>query len=196
MVDLRFDQEKKTAESKLVDETVHLLHSNNMTEQCLATQNTLTVAQLAPYCGWEKYIRRVKRDLVAFQESAKSWPVSHIETRYINRIDLPEDNTMSIESYLTLYPNIPDSSKEVSGYSLQILRELDSIDSVLTMAIYKTNRLLPDQASIMLEIRINRTLSEPLDQKGILLYMNMVRREKNDAFESAITDKLKKELNK
>ncbi|MDD5462343.1 MAG: TIGR04255 family protein [Methylococcales bacterium] len=85
------------------------LNSENQSEIVIITPQSLSIASLAPYPGWDALQARVADAWKIWKSISGTRIISRLGIRYINRIDIPlnESKKIEIEHYLTFYPKVP-----------------------------------------------------------------------------------------
>jgi uncharacterized protein (TIGR04255 family) len=96
------------------------------------SRNFLSVNQLPPYDGWEKYRERIKFAVGALYDSIEIEKIVKIGLRVINKIDILEHSMTQFEKYFNIKPFIPDG----------IIRPISSIQMELEFPIKEKNDFL------------------------------------------------------
>lgn len=74
--------------------------------------NFLAINHLLPYPGWEQFEEIIFSHLDLYQEIAKPQAISHMELRYINRLEIPREvsgPSLNIPDFCAAYPQVPES---------------------------------------------------------------------------------------
>ena len=168
-----------------------LLRSDDQADTAIISQNSLIVARLAPYRGWDTLHEQFISAWKSWKKVAKTKPISRVGVRYINRIDIPlkGENKIDLEDYLTFYPKVPElGNSPMVEYLIQVTQP---INSLWTATI--TSTLLPppliNHISLLLDIDVFRTESIPLNDEDLWAMIAEARIIKNTVFQSCITHK-------
>jgi uncharacterized protein (TIGR04255 family) len=165
----------------------HRRSTLEMDEVAILQPNSITVAQLAPYKGWDKLIERVARDLSLYRKSSKYREIQRIGVRYINRIDLPaEGNVIEQEKYLNVYPQVPDGLGPMLGYSMEASFSLDEIGCVATLRTMPVPSPTLGHASFVIDLDVFSATNVPQNDKAVMELLDNIRTEKNRIFELSV----------
>jgi uncharacterized protein (TIGR04255 family) len=166
------------------------LSSENQANVVMITQNTLAVARLAPYEGWEALHKQFVSAWKSWKKVAKTKPISLIGVRYINRIDIPMgENEINLEDYLTFCPKTPNlGSSPITEYLIQITQQINESWSTTI-----TSRAIPSPLvnciSLLLDINVLRIKDIPLKDEDLWVVINEAQTIKNTVFQNCITQK-------
>jgi uncharacterized protein (TIGR04255 family) len=151
-------------------------------------------SQLAPYPGWDEFIRRVKRDWEWFRKRVGIHPVSRVGVRYINRIDVPEQRIRP-DDYLSVTPRIPDVlGGAVEAYSMQVevpLAKEGKRRIKLTTGTVARN-VVPGSVGLLLDIDVIDLDGLPTKTDDGWALLEELRKAKNHIFEASVTDAARK----
>lgn len=183
-------------QNALDEEVGHRRSTNDQTEIAILKKNSITVSQLAPYVGWEKFLQRFKRDWDTIKQAIGFRPIKQIGVRYINRIDIPfEGIGVRMADYLKALPNIPDQFGVVSGYSVSAEVQMPDIHCVLRLNSGAVPSPLPKCVSVILDLDLIRNQEAPQSDSEISATLEKMRERKNAFFESAITENARELFN-
>lgn len=173
-----------------ITKTDFKLSSEDMSQILILRESAFLISQLAPYGTWEEFITRFERDWGIFEKSVGHKEIERVGVRFINRIDIPNDGDLVYESeYVNIYPKLPENLQPTIGYSIQMRKNIEHIESVLTLSSAIVSSPVPDHISIIIDQDIARNVNLPQRTQTIVDFLNSVRTEKNNVFESCITDK-------
>ena len=68
----------------------------------------MSVHHLKPYSNWETFKQMISRSLDVYKQVASPKNITHIGLRYINRLEIPEEQTVKIERFLLAVPSVPE----------------------------------------------------------------------------------------
>lgn len=165
---------------------------SNGDEVAIVGPQVFSISQLAPYCGWERFVARFMRDKAIWNRHVNS-KISRIGLRFVNRIDVPanEDETVEVEKYLNVYASLP--TKLLQGRRDYLVRlsskigEGSALDWDLTLTVAKVPPALIGHQSFQLDIDVafNGEISRV---ENVLELVSVGRQLKNRVFEQCITD--------
>jgi uncharacterized protein (TIGR04255 family) len=163
------------------------LSSLDMNKILLAWPNTLSISQLAPYPGWEAYFERFKHDWKIWKRTLGFREIKRVGLRYINRFDIPFiDGKIRHEDYINIYPKLP-GDWPLHQYALQLTLPLqNNIRAQINSAIIESPLL--NHLSIVFDLDLMNDSAPPLNDDGIFQLLEFMRHQKNEIFESVITD--------
>ena len=171
----------------------HRFSSSDMTEQLTLKQSNFLFSQLAPYQGWEHFIRRFSRDFKEWVKIIGYKQIIQIGVRYINRLDIPETSKPLIpKRFLNIYPTLPRVLGNAKSHAVQAIFSLDEIESLLNINSAIVNSPLARHISLIVDQDIIRKENPPQNAEGIISFLNEVRVKKNEIFESCVTENSRK----
>lgn len=180
-------------------QTGYRLASVDQTEIAIIAPQVLTIAQLAPYPGWDKFYERMVFAWKIWKRIVKVQDINRIGIRYINRIDIPinELQNINIMDYLNFYPNAPVfSGFPMTDYLIQVTIPTPNPLWIVNIASFiHQPPVLVDTISLVLDIDIYNTEKVPLDDKGLMLRLEEARELKNLVFKQCITSKTEELFN-
>lgn len=183
---------KKTANTEVVPETINRLASADMTELLVLSPKSVIVSQLAPYPGWDDFFGRFTRDWKTIRRVLGYKPVLRLGVRYINRIDIPcaPDNDLIVdhETYLNLYPTVTDKFGPLNAYAIQAEVFMEDLKCKLTLNSAAVPSPLLNTASFLIDLDIAREVDVPQKDEDILTLIEQIRVRKNEVFELSVTD--------
>jgi uncharacterized protein (TIGR04255 family) len=171
----------------------HRRSSLDLTELLVLFPSSLMVSQLAPYPGWDQFYRRFCRDWRIWKKAVGFKTISRIGVRYINRIDIPMlYRHVEHETYLNVYPRLPDIIGQVGGYAVQAVSWFEDIGCKLALNSAVVPAPILDHASFIVDQDIIREIDPPQSEKAIFQLLNQIRTKKNAVFEACVTDRARK----
>lgn len=189
-------QDGKQASSIRPKHTGFRLSSSDQTEIAIVAPQALIIAQLAPYPGWNKFYERMESAWKIWKRIVKAQDISRIGVRYINRIDIPTDESknLNVMDYLSFYPNSPVFSElPMTDYHIQVTTPTPNpLWSANIASFIQQPPVLVDTISLILDIDTYNTEELPLDDKGIMSRLAEAREMKNHIFKQCITTKTEK----
>jgi uncharacterized protein (TIGR04255 family) len=168
------------------------LSTNDQVDITLLRVTNLICSRLAPYPGWDAFEQRARRDWETLRRDSGFIEVSRIGLRYINRIDIPanESATFKIEDYVTTYPHMPETKMPpMTGYAMQIIRPVGAYNLGLILNSAIVPSPLIGFVSVVLDIDIYREAELPKRDEGLWEIINKMRIWKNLVFEGCVTDR-------
>jgi len=149
-------------------------------------------SRLAPYAGWEAFQPRVASDWRVLRDTVGPIELSRIGVRYVNRIDVPLDNSPLIRGpdYLNVWPMSPDQlGAPMTAYTMQTVRPLVVDDCILTLNSGIVPSPLIGFASFTLDLDVSRETNLPRRDDELWALVERIRHHKNSIFERCITDR-------
>jgi uncharacterized protein (TIGR04255 family) len=152
-------------------------------------RDALSVHQLAPYPGWEAFRARIIQGVASYIEIAKPRRVGRISLRYVNQINL---GTGPVE--LSHYFSIPFETPEGLDFTVSsFFLRFEAIRSDGIKLIQSFASLPGETVSVILDLDL---IQEKPDISaefaiGVMREVDSLREIEREAFESAITDKLR-----
>lgn len=145
-----------------------------------------TLNMLKPYSDWNEFSKIAFKYWTIYKNKVKPVGVKRIALRYINRINLPIDD-LNFDDYLNNIPEIPTVFED--SYADFLLRTVtickgSGNPTVLTRRIGKA-----DDNSVPFIIDIDVFKKDDIDNDSLKDEFEVLRNNKNDIFESLITDK-------
>lgn len=173
----------------------HRRTNPSMDEIVILMPDSLTVAQLAPYVGWEAYFSRFQRDFAAHRKNGIHRLISRVGMRYINRVDIPTTgNVVEHEQFINVYPHVPDVLGAMVGFSMQVNFFLESIGCQTNISTMPVAPVTLGHASFLVDIDIYKSITNPITDDALYGLLREMRREKNRIFEACVTERAREEL--
>lgn len=174
------------------------LSSDDQADIVILQSNSLIISRLAPYPGWDVFHERFSLVWKIWKRIVKKQDIDRVGVRYINRIDIPtnESDKINIHDFLNFYPNdciftdIP-----MTDYFIQINKKTSN--PLWSTTIISTQQPSPliKTISLLLDIDISRTQEMPLNDEGLLLMLMEAREIKNQIFKQCVTYKTEELFN-
>lgn len=166
------------------------LRDEYATKVLVLETNFILFSALAPYRGWDAFERRVVEDLERFRDVIGPLKVSRHGMRFVNRIDSPATSeareygryVRAQPTHLAL-PNIP-----LAEFMVQITQPLPSEGASYTMSCASVPSPLPGFFGIAVDIDVSVTKTMSLQIKKTVTILREMRDQKNNLFESIITN--------
>lgn len=161
----------------------------DVNELLVLWHSAFIVSQLAPYPGWDIFFARFVRDWKIWKRAVGFQSISRIGVRFINRIDIPIfDNTVKHETYLNIYPKLPDTLENIGPYAVQAVVPLNDIQCNLTLNSASVPSPILEHGSFLLDLDIAKDTGLPQKDNDIFDLLNKIREKKNEVFESCVSD--------
>lgn len=171
----------------------HRLSNEDGSELFLLGPNSIAIAQLPVYRGWDSFISRFKRDWKVAKGVIGFRKVARIGLRYTNKLDFPfEDDLVKPEKYLNLFINTPSETGVMLQSSLTTAHEVAKLEAAMVIQSATIESLLPKHLGMLLDIDIGRASNVPQKDGAIFDYLEQARHFKNEVFEACITDVTRK----
>jgi uncharacterized protein (TIGR04255 family) len=172
-----------------------LTHSDG-TRVIVITTTQMGLVQLAPYTDWDTLCGEAREHWNVLAKIIKHRALSHVSTRYINRIDIPVEQNGSVD--LNRYFN---AGLSLPSYAQNLILESFHINCSLAHAseqyryvlqLSSTPSPLIDHMSFTIDIDISSTGEVPVNEDKLWNFICSLRKYKNDLFESCITPETRK----
>lgn len=154
------------------------------------------ISHLAPYTDWDVLCGEAREHWNVLAKIAKRKALSHVSTRYINRIDIPVDinGRVDLHKYfnagLSLPPYVQEMALQTFHVNCSLLHASEQYKYILQLA--STPSPLIDNVSFTIDIDVATTGSVPVNEDKIWSLIGSLRKHKNDLFESCITPETRK----
>lgn len=150
-------------------------------------------SHLHPYSEWATFSAEMKPLWQRYVEEFGPKSVTRLAVRYINRIAVPLG--VDLDSYLNVTPRrFTDICPDVEGYFLQLVlpqRDLgEDWRAIINTGLEAA--LSPDVMSVLLDIDLFCTMTVAVDEDAIWNVLNQLRDRKNEIFEAAITNEVRR----
>lgn len=171
----------------------HRMSNEDGSELFLLGANSIAIAQLPIYQGWDSFISRLKRDWKVAKSVIGFRKIVRIGLRYTNKLDFPfEDDLVEPEKYLNLFINTPPETGVMRQSSLTTAHEVAKLEAAMVIQSATIESLLPKHLGMLLDIDIGRASNVPQKDEAIFDYLEQARHFKNEVFEACITDVTRK----
>jgi uncharacterized protein (TIGR04255 family) len=174
----------------------HKLTSVDNTNVIIIMPTQLLVSHLAPYTSWEMLYDEANKNWKVLSKIAKHKALSHVSTRYINRIDIPvnKNGRVDLHEYfntgLSLPPYVQEMALQTFHVNCSLLDASEEYKYVLQLA--STPSPLINHVSFIIDIDVMTTGSVPVREDKMWNLIGSLRKHKNDLFESCITPETRK----
>ena len=173
------------------------LASDNQSEIVIVSPQSLIIARLAPYLGWDEFHERVVSAWKIWKSVAGTRSFSRMGVRYINRIDIPMNGAEKIEikDYLNFYPMVPMfSDAPMTNYFIQVTKPTSNPFWAVNVTSTIGPSPLVNHMSLLLDIDVYRVENIPLNDDSWII-LNEARELKNKIFQEIITHRTEETLN-
>jgi uncharacterized protein (TIGR04255 family) len=182
--------QKDTATAEFDREVGHRRSSSDMTHLLVLWPSAIVVSQLAPYPGWDRFFERFVRDWKLWKRIIGFRTIGRLGVRYINRIDIPISGpVMEFETFLNVYPKLPDILGPVGAYAVQAVLPIVDIGCKLTLNSAVVPAPILGHASFVVDQDIAKEVNLPQSDEAIYELLNEIRVRKNNVFESCISNR-------
>jgi uncharacterized protein (TIGR04255 family) len=151
------------------------------------------VSHRAPYRGWEALVDDVQRLWGVVTKKTKQKSITHVSTRYINRVDVPVNNKggVDLHDYFRAGLSLPPFSQVLALESFNLSCALTDSHNVhkFVLNLGAIQSPLIDYLSFLIDIDCVTIDQTPKKDADIWKIVGSLRQCKNDMFESCITDR-------
>jgi uncharacterized protein (TIGR04255 family) len=166
--------------------------SSNALDIVLMQVNQFGSSRMAPYEGWEKFIRTAKANYDDFTKIVGRKTITRIACRFINRVDIPvaEMEGVDILEFVRFGVAMPEElSKTIGPFSVAANFIVDNVKILAQCGL--TPPALLDHLSLMLDIDSFVDSDIKPHKDTIWEVASTLRSAKNRVFETSITDRLR-----
>lgn len=150
----------------------------------------LTVHALRPYPGWESFRQQIEEALHLFAGVAKVAGIVRIGLRYINKLQIKTDESVSLDDYFVSPPNTPN------GFPMQVTKFFSRMEHVYDDVPVRLIRTFADadapegMVGFLLDLDLIWEWREVVLPIGEAMgVVDQLRERERDAFEMLITDR-------
>jgi uncharacterized protein (TIGR04255 family) len=178
------------------------LSSQDRADVTIFRPEAFVSSRLAPYCGWEVFIARVRRDWEVWRGEAGAVKLTRIGVRYINRIDIPipgpaEDTKIQLKDFVNVWPHTPTLDwGPLANFAFQAIRPLNRDECYVRLYSGTIESPLLGHAALALDLDIFRESALPMRDDELWTLLGRMRELKNYLFESCITDRSRELFNR
>ena len=156
----------------------------------LTTKNFL-YGELAPYSGWDVFESQIIECTSVVRNSARSSRICRIGVRFINRIDVPFDDSglAHTEAYVRVEPSrFEFGPNTYNRFLVQFARDLPTAGMAFNLSCASVESPVPGYSGLLLDIDAYWIGSVAFRLDEIVSKLRLLRKYKNEVFEAAITD--------
>lgn len=161
-------------------------------ERVFLEASKLVFVQPAPYDRWEGFSTRAQELLGAAVEALEVEEFSRIGARFVNRIDVPlsESGSFKTEDYIRYKLDGPrDDAGIIEEFQMRVVKPTLNEDIAYALVIATAaSSPLPGHAGIVLDIDVFTRKPIPFKGHRLASVLADMRKEKNEIFESCITE--------
>jgi len=156
-----------------------------------ATLEGFAFNRLAPYESWEEFSSNAKYLWEIYKEICKPIQVTRAAVRYINQINIPVNGLTELKDYLStvpeVSPNMPQNALQSFFMQLQIPQQDLNCMLIINEALAPPTN--PEIVTIILDLDLFSQQVWDSSDEDIWLFLEKLRRRKNEVFEASITDR-------
>lgn len=193
----RADQVRKRIQVEIATETIETeadelirLATEDETKVVLLGATSIGVSRLAPYAGWPELLERFEADWSDLKRVVGYRKIERVAVRYVNRIDLPTDDSGRVEHerFINLHINLPHDFPDLTNYLMAMDFDLADAECSCHVISGPVPSAVIGSASFLLDMDVWRTSSLPQKDAAILDLLRIMRDKKNYLFETFVTD--------
>jgi uncharacterized protein (TIGR04255 family) len=141
---------------------------------------------LRPYEGWIEFSQRIETALQAYAEVAEPGGVSRVGVRYINKINLP-DQEIELKTWFQCGPpSVPELPSKMAGFMSRVeFLYPDAVKLLLTQASIDAPE---EPAAVLLDLDVLWASGEARTPDAIMTVVDDLHERVGSAFEALITD--------
>ncbi len=151
--------------------------------------------QHAPYDCWECFLPRALSFLEPTIDGLGIEELSRVGVRFVNRIDVPlaAAGNFNRDDYINIKFDGPRPDKgQIDEFQMRVVKPTVKEGISYALVVATTPSPLPSFGGIVLDIDVFTSRPTPASGPPLKSVLDQMRNEKNDIFESCITDKARK----
>ncbi len=156
--------------------------------------NGMSIHDLRPYSGWEKFRARISEAIDAYLQVNPNFNIDRISLRYINKLEVGAD-WASLSDYIRGLPaQVPEIPTKLVNFFYRY--ECDYPDSPVRAVItFGHGEAVEQKRIVLLDVDVLKNMGEPMtivdsnDVEKFLLTIDELRIRERNIFEALITDK-------
>ncbi|WP_170292789.1 TIGR04255 family protein [Metabacillus idriensis] len=180
--ELTFDNDQVQPKVTLLERAIFRNVENNIIIQ--VGTNHLVINHLIPYSNWDNYLRVIDKAFTAYKEVTEATTLDRIELRHINEFSFEPGVTFNLEDYFDFYPHFGMHLE--NGYNSFIV----GIQAQYEDDIQKM-QMVSNENTIILDETYFSGKPNTINFEEVLDWLNIAHERNNNAFESAIKQKLR-----
>jgi uncharacterized protein (TIGR04255 family) len=167
------------------------LTASDTADVVLLQLDRIATIRLAPYCGWDNFVAVFKKNYEILCKICGRRPITRIATRYVNRLDIPIEQgiSISVEDYLLLEPRVPDSIPQINHFLTTFVGIVPEIEGQVNVRAGTVASPLIDHVSLLLDIDLFKEQNLPQRENDLWDLLSSLRQQKDILFEAFITDR-------
>jgi uncharacterized protein (TIGR04255 family) len=167
------------------------LASDDQADVLVIEPNALTWSRLAPYCGWNSLIQRVKRDFQLVHTASGYRKVERLGVRYVNRVDVPlsDDSVSYYEEYIDAHIRLPEFLEPTDGYGWRVEKHFIQEGMLAIIQSASGDPVIPGTGPFIFDIDVISKTEIPAKADDMFAKLEKMRDLKNKIFELSMTDK-------
>ena len=161
-------------------------------ERVFLEQDKFVFIQRAPYDRWEYFSKRALSLLGPVVQALGIGEFSRLGVRFVNRIDVPhsEDGGFNTEDYITIKFDGPRTDRGiVDEFQLRVVKPTMREGISYALVVVTAASPLANHSGIVLDIDVFTKTATPASGEIFEGTLAQMRQEKNDIFESCLTDR-------
>ncbi len=150
----------------------------------------LTVNHLKPYPTWEEYLPLIEAAYGVYRSVAQPQGLSRIGLRYINRIEIPEQN-VTIEDYFQFNPHLGQAlPQNIASFIVGVQFIYDSTDALRVQMVSALPEH-PECIGMVLDLDYSLLAPQKVGLEDIPGWLQVAHDRIEQVFEACLTDKLR-----
>ena len=190
MAEIHLNMTKNKSSLSTSSENIGIkLSSDNSPYVLQLKNNGFTFSILKEYNNWDDFSKKAKSFWNKYNKMFKPERVSRVAVRYINRIDIPSLK-FDLEDYFETYPRVlKDNKGSLASFFLQAQIPQEEYGGMAVINQTVTEPSSPGYTSVILDIDVFDPKGFAPSSKELWERVGVLRKQKNDIFESSITKK-------
>lgn len=177
---------------KIYPEKLYRFYNKDKTQLIQANKDFVTINQLEPYSGYEKFKTEIKEVLRNYIDATSPKFINRIGARYINQITIPEVN-VELSSYFKFMPQIPhEVTESINDVLIQIQFVPRNSEHQVTTSLRSGISSIEGQVVFLLDIYDILQINNETNIELILGSIDEAHENAERVFEGFITDDARK----
>lgn len=149
----------------------------------------LGITVLAPYPGWEKFIKLIADQFAVYGKVANPAAFSRIGLRYINQINIPGTTNVELTEYFRYYPHLPEDIDQNHGpFAMRVTHGFADDRDTMNVGI-ATGPTQSDAMGFILDIDYSLIKYDKVELKYGLHWVEEAHSSVETMFEACLTEK-------
>lgn len=159
--------------------------------------NLLVANVLAPYGGWEQLRAQAESALAAYSRTCAPTKLKSIGIRYLDRFELPSEETIKLEDYFNFYPHLPDDgplAQAMTAFAVNADFPYAEGRDVLSLDLRIAPDQTPESIAVAFDSYYRSSMLDSLEPPVVMAWLEDAHERVSAAFEATLTDAMRSRL--